>query len=163
MKSDPPPFVRKRCLAALLILALSLGAAGCGIKKRTRALFGGQLPLVVEVQKGVNRNSPIAVDVLAVYQPRTLDKLMELSAHDYFGQKEQLARDFPETFEVIGSWELVPGQVSFEAPLDYRAGADALLIYADYFDPGPHRFRLETRRQARLILEESGFRVEVTQ
>ena len=162
MTFDLPPLFRKRCLATLLLLALSLGSAGCGLKKRTRALFGGQLPLVVEVGAAVNRDSPIAVDVLAVYQPRTLDRLMELSAHDYFVQKEQLKRDYPETFEIVGSWELVPGQRVFEAPLDYRAGADALLIYADYFDPGPHRFRLETRRQARLILEESGFRVEVS-
>lgn len=160
MKFDPLTS-SKRCLATLLVLALSLGLAGCGVKKRVRSLFGGQLPLQVEVAPDVNHQSPIAVDVLAVYQKRTLDKLMELSAHDYFLQKDQLARDFPETFDTLGSWELVPGQRAFEASLDYRMGAEALVIFADYFDPGPHRFRLETRRQARLILEESGFRVEV--
>jgi hypothetical protein len=160
MKLDPQPLT-KRFLATLLLVSLSLGLTACGVKKRVRSLFGGQFPLAVEVSPDVNHKSPIAVDVLAVYQKRTLDKLMELSAHDYFAQKDQLARDFPETFEILGSWELVPGQRAFEISMDYRVGAEALVIYADYFDPGPHRYRLETRRQARLILEDSGFRVEV--
>ncbi len=160
MTLDPP--LPKRCIALLLLLPLLVcGLAGCGVKKRARSLFGGQLPLAVELVPEVNHKSPVAVDVLAVYQKRTLDKLMELSAREYFAQKEQLASDFPETFDVLASWELVPGQRAFEASLDYRVGADALLIFADYLDPGPHRFRLETRREARLILEETGFRVEV--
>ncbi len=162
MNWNPQPPL-KRCLALLLLVTLSLGVTACGVKKRVRSLFGGQFPLTVELVPEVNHKSPIAVDVIAVYQKRTLDKLMELSAHEYFGQKEQLARDFPETFDILGSWELVPGQRAFEVSLDYRVGAEALVIYADYFDPGPHRYRLETRRQARLILEETGFRVEVIQ
>ena len=149
-----------RRFSLVIFLALVCGGlSGCGLAKKTRSLFGGTLPLRIEVASTVNHNSPLAVDVLVVYQKSFLTKMLELPARDYFSRREQLRRDYPDDYDVW-SWEWVPGQEPLDLELNFRMGIESAVVFADYLDAGAHRVRLEPRKRQRLLFEENGFRVE---
>lgn len=122
-------------------------------------MFGGHLPLEVTVEPRANQGSAVAVDVLVVYDKKVLDKLLALSARDWFVQAGQLRRDFPDAFD-LSHWEWVPGQQVGRQEIDYRAGAKAALVFADYLTPGAHRVRFDPRQPSRLVLGETGFTAE---
>lgn len=134
-------------------------SVGCGLVTRTQRMFGGHLPLEVTVGARANQGSAVAVDLLVVYDKRLLDKLLELPARAWFEQASQFERDFPQSFERT-RWEWVPGQDVGRKEVEYRAGAKAALVFADYLVPGAHRLRLDPRQPSRLLLGEKGFSVE---
>lgn len=100
---------------------------------------------------GANQNSPIAVDVVLVYQDDMLDRLAELPAAKWFGVRADLRKTFPKSLS-YRTWELVPGQTiqvageSFGSPR-----VVGVLIYADYATPGAHRLRVETLKGAIVV------------
>jgi type VI secretion system protein len=119
-------------------------------------MFGGSLPVEVTVASDVNQQSPIAVDLLVVYERPVLEALRELTAKDWFEQREQLRRDHPGAFEAW-SWEWVPGQDVPTQELHYGVGAKAGIVFADYFTPGSHRAVLDPHRPIRLALGRDDF------
>ena len=145
----------RQCALSLSLLVL----AGCGLVARTQRMFGGALPLEVTISAGANQASPVAVDLLVVYDQQVLDRLLALSAREWFQQREQWKRDHPGAFEAWG-WEWVPGQAVPRQVAEYRAGAKAALVFADYLTPGTHRVQLDPHAPARLILGEGTLAVE---
>jgi type VI secretion system protein len=108
-----------------------------------------------------NQNSPLALDLVFVRDPATMDKLLTLPASKWFSSKEELMKTYPNTF-TVRSWELVPQQVlqlSEEALGSPRVAG--MLLYANYLSAGDHRAQLPLGRQAFLIeLGERGFLVK---
>ncbi len=147
------PGSRKR-LAALF--TLSLLAASCGLATRTRSMFGGTLPVHVTVGANANQSSAVAVAVVVVYQRPVLEKLVALSAREWFEHQEQLRRDYPGSFDAW-SWEWVPGQVVPDQELRYESGAKAGVVFADYLAPGAHRAVIDPHRPLRLALDRTDF------
>lgn len=152
----------------LLSLSLALSACvgvsafitvGCGLVTRTQRMFGGRLPLEVTIEPRANQGSAVAVDVLMVYDKGVLDKILALTARAWFEQQSQLERDFPGAFD-RARWEWVPGQQVGRQEIEYRAGAKAAVVFADYLTPGAHRLRLDPRAPSRLLLGETGFTAE---
>ena len=98
-----------------------------------------------------NQNSPIAVDVVLVFEDDMLERLAELPATKWFGVRADLRKTFPKGLS-YRTWELVPGQTipvpgdSFGSPR-----VVGVLIYADYATPGAHRLRLETLKGALVV------------
>jgi len=119
-------------------------------------MFGGTLPVEVTVAFDVNRQSPIAVDLLVVYERPVLDALRELTARDWFKQRDQLRRDHPGAFE-SWSWEWVPGQSVPDQDLHYGVGAKGSIVFADYLTPGSHRAVLDPHQPIRLVLGADDF------
>lgn len=98
-----------------------------------------------------NQNSPIAVDIVLVFEDDMLTRLVELPAAKWFAVRADLRKTFPKSLS-YRTWELVPGQTiqvpgeSFGTPR-----VVGVLVYADYALPGAHRLRVETLKDALVV------------
>jgi type VI secretion system protein len=154
-----PPARLRRCREAAafaLALAVALAAVACGLPQRARTMFGGDLPIQVTVAPRVNRNTPIAVELVIAYDAKALDELLKTSAGDWFRKREQLMRDYAGQLE-SWRWEWVPGQEVPAVGISYRIGAKGGVLFADYLTPGEHRARIDPHRPLRLLLGETDF------
>lgn len=140
----------------MYVAAVVFGAASlvsCSVKQRVRSAFGGQLPMHVVVAPDANEDSPVAVDVVVVYERKLVDELLKLSAAQWFDAKAQFIADHGNRIAVQG-WEWVPGQKVERIILDYRAGAKEVVIFADYHTEGAHRVVVQPQQPFRLVLAE---------
>lgn len=119
-------------------------------------MFGGTLPVEITVAPDANLQSPIAVELVVVYDRPLLDQLRELTARQWFERRDDLRRDYPQSF-VSWSWEWVPSQAVPEQVLRYEVGAKAGIVFADYVTPGSHRAVVDPHQPLRLALERNGF------
>ena len=144
------------CLFLVALLFFS-----CGWDIRTRSLLGGKLHMAVEIEENANRNSPVAMDMVFVYDEKLLEQLIKMPAKEWFANREQIRRDHPEgeAFERWG-WEWVPGQKIPLQEMPLKAGAEAIVFFADYLSPGAHRVRTDPFRDIRIRLGEDDFHVE---
>jgi type VI secretion system protein len=131
----------------------------CGLVTTTLRMFGGSLPLEVTIAGSANQESPVAVELLIIYDKRLLDRLLALGAREWFEQREQWKRDFPGDFE-SWAWEWVPGQPVGRQEKEFRAGAKGALVFADYLTPGAHRAQFDPHSPVRLLLGEATLTVE---
>ncbi|CAO3403147.1 hypothetical protein [Azospirillum palustre] len=97
------------------------------------------------VAPAANDSTPVAIDVVSIRDKALVDQLTTLTAADWFAKREQYRRDHPSTLD-IASWELVPGQKLDAQLLSDREAAWAILVYANYATPGPHRLRAPDTR-----------------
>ena len=134
-------------LRAAAALSLTLLAAACADKP------SAMLDTVsVTVAPTANDTTPIAIDLIAVRDKALVDKLGALTAAEWFAQREQAMRDHPTTLGLT-SWELVPGQtMRVERP--QAEPAWAILVFANYASPGPHRLRVPDTRTLTLTAGE---------
>lgn len=134
-------------------LGLVVQLAGCALPgfltfKGTKL---GWSQVTLTAAPSANQNSPIAVDVVLVFEDDMLERLVELPATKWFSARVDLRKTFPKSLS-YRTWELVPGQTirvlgdSFGSPR-----VVGVLIYADYATPGAHRLRLETLEGAIVI------------
>lgn len=134
----------------------------CSMVSSTRSMFGGRLPFKVTVEPGANENSAVAVDLVVVYDAKLVDKLLELSASDWFLQKDQFVKDHPKQID-IHQWEWVPSQSVGDKSLSYESGAKKVVLFANYLTEGKHRTALDPQKPFRLTLGAIDFNVEVNQ
>ncbi|MBI3328202.1 MAG: type VI secretion protein [Nitrospinae bacterium] len=161
---DLPWLSYKDSLRVVMPLLLSLAIGGslssCGLGVRTRALLGGKVDLKVYVADTANRNSPVAVDVLLVYDKDLLQSALKMSAREWFEKREQITRDYREGEGLdVWRWEWVPGQSVPLQALPLKAKAKAIVIYANYASPGDHRARVDPHASVVLQLLEKDFSV----
>ncbi len=134
-------------LRAALALTLALAAAACADKPRAK------LDTVsFTVAPTANDTTPVAIDMVAIRDQVLVEKLSALTAAEWFGQREQMMRDNPSTLGLT-SWELVPGQ-TMKADLPWQEPAWAILVFANYATPGPHRLRVPATRTLTLTAGE---------
>jgi type VI secretion system protein len=143
------------------VLAVVVFLASCSTGRKVRSAFGGQLPIDVTVADAANDNSPIAVDILVVYDARLVDKLVEMPASEWFSKKQQFIADHPRV--VLQSWEWVPGQRIEPFKVRYGSGARNVVLFADYRTEGPHRKVIGAPKPIRIVLGERDVTVEVAQ
>ncbi len=134
-------------LRAAAALSLTLLAAACADKP------SAMLDTVsVTVAPTANDTTPIAIDLIAVRDKALVDKLGALTAAEWFAQREQAMRDHPTTLGLT-SWELVPGQ-TMRVQRPQAEPAWAILVFANYASPGPHRLRVPDTRTLTLTAGE---------
>jgi type VI secretion system protein len=143
--------LRGRGIAVLVLCFPVLGTVSCGLPARVRSMFGGQLPMTVSVSPEANRNSPVAVDLVIVYDGKLLDELLKTPAGEWFRKRDQFRRDHPDGVDVW-KWEWVPGQEVGEMEISYRVGAKGGVLFADYQTPGDHRLRIDPHQAVRVTL-----------
>ncbi|NOT07087.1 MAG: type VI secretion protein [Gemmatimonadales bacterium] len=143
-------------LGAVRAAALPLLLSGC-LFGRGSPITTARLDLVAA--PAVNGDAPIRVDLVLVRDAALLAKVLEWSARDWFGRRDQLERDYPGLV-ARRSWELVPGQREHLGRLPWsRRHGRGLLLFADFAAPGLHRSRLDRRRHALVTLETEGLSV----
>ncbi|MDD2390583.1 MAG: hypothetical protein PHP23_12735 [Desulfobacterales bacterium] len=149
--------------ATFLILSFSIAALffSCGIKTRTRAMLGQKFNLQIDIAEKANRNNPIALDLLIVYNEKLLTDLLSMSAKQWSENRNQIRRDYIEgTGFDIWSWEWVPGQKVSVQQLPLKAKARGAVVFADYFSPGAHRYRVDPFKSIHIFLLEEDFFIE---
>ncbi|WP_207681679.1 hypothetical protein [Desulfonema magnum] len=148
-------------ISLFLFLIMAGTLFSCGIGIRTRSLLGGKLHFTVNISEKANRNSPIALDLVFIYDEKLLEKLLEMPAKEWFEKREQIKRDNPEGISLdCWSWEWVPGQNIPVQELPLKAAAEGSLIFADYLTPGAHRNRVDPFKDITVRLLEEDFYVE---
>ena len=148
--------------APWILIPLVLLASACGLPNRVRSMFGGQLPIPVTISPDANEDSPLAVELLVVYDEKLIDKLMEKKARDWFAGREQFLRDYADDVDPH-KWEWIPGQVVQPIELTYGIGAKRIVLFADYVTPGDHRATIDPQQPFRLVLGQSEIQLEKLQ
>lgn len=145
--------------ALWILVPLLLLASSCGLPNRVRSMFGGQLPIQVTISPDANEDSPLAVELIVVYENKIVDKLLEKKARDWFAGREQFLRDYDDEVD-SWKWEWIPGQEVQPIELTYGVGAKRVILFADYLTPGEHRANIDPQRPFRLILGQSELELE---
>jgi len=151
-------------IPAFLSLFVLGSLFSCGIGVRTRAVLGKKIHVKVDISENANNNSPIALDVLLVYDEALLAELIKMPSKEWFEKREQIKRDYPEgTGLDYWGWEWVPGQKVPVQSLPLKPKAKGGIIFANYFCPGEHRFSIDPFKDFIIRLQEESFTVEVSE
>lgn len=105
-----------------------------------------------------NGDAAVAIDLVFISDKVAADQIATLSAQDYFTRREQLERDFPNGIEVH-SWELAPGQIARDLPLDATCNRARTILFARYDTPGDHRQTLGPAKDITVWLNREDFAV----
>ena len=119
-----------------------------------------QLVMKVSVASDANGGKPIAVDLLLITDESLLEELGEISASEWFKNRNQYRLDYPdETGLSAGSWEWVPGQVVALEPITVMREIVGGVIFANYSTPGEHRAVIDPRKPIAVNLGAEDFTV----
>lgn len=151
----------RRAVRGLALLLAALSASGCSSFGLDR-YFGGKLAVRVAVAPDLNDLSPVAVELLIVYDKKVLATLQQMTAEQWFQQRDQLLQQYSQAKHELDhwKWEWVPGQVVPQQVCKYGIGARGALIFADYFSPGAHRASVDPFRPLLVNLGADGFTVQ---
>jgi type VI secretion system protein len=139
--TGPSRFIR-------LISLLCLIAALNGCAKR-------QLTVKIAIVAEANGNNPIAVDVVRVANKDLAKEISKLTAADWFQKRDQYLRDYAKPGVLsVDSQEWVPGQPvpalklpePLSLPIPMISKTPTMLVFANYFSPGPHRATLQPNK-----------------
>ncbi len=113
------------------------------------------------VSESANKNNPVAVDYILVYNEDLMKELLKTPAKEWFEKKNQFKRDYPEESGFASfEWEWIPGQSVPPLALPLEARAKGAFLFALYFSKGEHRAHLDPHKSFKLMLLEDTFRVE---
>ena len=106
----------------------------------------------------INMNFPLAVDIVTIYEPALVDKILGMKAADWFAAKDSLLKTYPNALH-SRSWELAPGESKTVPGKPFcEKQVFAVIGFADYFAQGEHRVRLdELEGRIRLEFEANDF------
>ena len=120
----------------------------------------GSLEMDVYLSQGLNQDHPLPVDVVAVCDPKMLDELLRLNAHQWFGAKFWFQRRFREGRDFqVWSWEWVPGQDFGLVQRRINCRTLAILVFAGYRGEGTYRAYIRDLHRFRLELHDTDFGV----
>jgi type VI secretion system protein len=140
-------------LGAILVLAV-LASCGGGDKAIQSRL------IEFEVAQGANQDSPIAIDIVYVYDSQLVPQLTQMTARDWFQKKSQVRQAFPTGFDVA-SFEVVPGQRGpIESVPPKSTQAIAAFVFANYASEGTHRARIDGLEHFFIALGDKDFVIQ---
>lgn len=159
-----PSFRRTLLICAGGVVALLLLTACPKVKvpKKIPGTSGeSKLDLKVHVSPKANNNNPIAVDLVLVSNKKLLQELMKMSAREWFEKRHQYELDYPkETGLAAGRWEWVPGQQVKVDLVTVKFEVVGGVIFANYFNAGPHRAPIDPRKPTLVTLGEDNLCVQ---
>jgi type VI secretion system protein len=141
-----------RRVLSMAVALIVLSVSGCSFPTKVRSMFGGELPFYVTVASDANENRAVAVDAVVVYNKTVLDQLMKLKASEWFEAKKQFRNDHGDAIHVR-EWEWIPNQVVPEQTIEYRAGAQKVVLFAVYATDGVHRLAVDPQQSFLLVLD----------
>lgn len=145
------------CLYAVAVLLFSIIlGVGCSSAPYHRH----PVDLRVEATDTTNRDMPVRVEVVYVYESALTDTLAALSASQWFRRRPKLAWRHPNGFD-WWRWEWVPGQSVSPQRLPMVFFAQSVFVYAGYRSSGTHRDQVPPFRSFELELNRKGFQTRV--
>jgi type VI secretion system protein len=154
------------------MLALSMGACSSSpsttnqqpswLYRSARSIIGGGIDVKVEIADNANQNSPLAVDLVVVYEEKLMEQLMGMTADDWFAKRNQIRRDYLDGagFDSWG-WEWIPGQKVPVQRLPLKPAAIGGVIFVKFNTPGAHRSRINPFDDVTILLREDDFAVNI--
>jgi type VI secretion system protein len=131
--------------------------AGCSWF-RSPLIKADRIDLIATPQ--ANHNSPVAVDIVVVYDEAVLQKLTAVPASEWFEKRTQFQLDAPNQIQVVRSLEVVPStQESVDLSSVERRKAAGGLAFINYPTPGDHRLRIDQLKHIRIELQDEDFRL----
>src|SRR5512145_1296236 len=117
---------RASALARLLVCGLLL-LAGCSSGPASTRFL-----LEVAITQKANRNSPVPVTLVSIQDAKLFEKVLSMSAKQWYDQREQMRRDFPSgTAFTEWDWEFVPGQAPPPMVVEVDGKALGAVIFAN--------------------------------
>lgn len=128
------------------------------------AIFGGVCTAEFRISEKLNDNSPVAVEILVLYDADLEKEIVGLTARQWFAARERYRKDYSlDDYEgFLWEWTptrppsstLPPPGEAWPPPqsFSFRAGALSAIVFADYDRPGDHRVRVEPPDQNLLVL-----------
>ena len=157
--------LEKRHHAALILflwLLLTFNMSACG-GFHPSAWINRNFDFNVTVAKNANRNSPIAVNLVLIFDEDLVKKLSALTSREWFKQRDQFKQDFPgDTGFSSLEWEWIPNQNVSPLSLPTKSNLEAVIIFANYTSKGAHRAQITPNSDIKLKLLEEGFQVEMS-
>ena len=116
--------------------------------------------VVIAAGDGANLNSPVAIDIVVVFEETALEKVVALPASKWFQTRSDMLRTFPGTF-TYKSWEVSPGQtLRLPGNMFGTPSVVGVFVFADYLTPGDHRMKVEQLQDGIIVeLGARGFTV----
>ncbi len=148
--SDPWPTVG-------LLLAM-IGLTGCSTPSWLCFAPPGPKTVTLVATPNANGNTAVAVDLVFIMDKLAAQQIAPLSAQDYFARRRQLERDFGAGMQVR-SWELAPGQIARDSPVNPTCNRVSTLLFARYATPGDHRQALGSGSSIVVTLDSDDFTV----
>ncbi len=139
--------VRHLLLQASFLAAIAVaGATGCGAHTQH---------LRVTIAADANNNSPVIFSIILPRNKTVSKKLLELTAKQWFAQREQFLRDYRTDLDEA-YYEFVPGQQVPE--LLPRGGRGHLqgILFVNYHTPGVHRYTFDTNQVLKVSFGQLG-------
>ena len=110
-----------------------------------------------KVNKEVNNNAPVSVDLVVAYDAEPLGKLASLTADQYFDGKDQLKKDFADKVDFF-EWEIVPGQQKEDESISLtKAYGLGGFVFGRYSTPDAHRQTLADQHVIMVHLDKKDF------
>ncbi len=136
-------------------LFLTVSLSGCG------AVLGNinTKDISIPAAPGANRDTPVALDIVAVGDETMVQVLMGLDANGWFSQKEKFQHQ--SEFNVK-TFEVVPGQ-TISGDVEYswtdRRKYKAVFVFAKMQSPGLHNVRIDTFSNPVIVIRNNSLRV----
>ena len=148
-------------LFSILLWFGFLSLPACGGILQMQAFFGGEFDVNIIIAKNANRDNPVAVDLILIYNQELAKQLLTIPAQEWFKKRDQFKQDFPrDTGFDSWEWEWVPNQYVSPLSIPMKTKVKAVIIFANYITEGDHRARVIPNTNIQLELLEEGFRVE---
>lgn len=119
----------------LLILACCL-SMGCATRP-----WRMQMTLATDA----NNNSPVLISVVLPKSQPLFKKLLDLTAKQWFTQREQLLRDHRRDLEET-YFEFIPGQQVPEINRKVASSVSQGILFVNYQTPGSHRYTFDVNQ-----------------
>lgn len=125
-----------RVFVLCVLLGALPGASGCGTHR---------LRMQVSLTLDANGNAPVMLSILFVKSPALTQKIMELTAKQWFAKRDQIMRDSRRELDE-SYYEFVPGQQV--NPLDFKVNRNVKegILFVNYGGQSPHRYVFETSK-----------------
>ncbi len=126
--------VLTRARIATALFLLGMAGLGCGAHSHRMQL---------SVTADANNNSPVVFSVILPRNQAVYRKLLDLTAKQWFSQREQLLRDYRTDLDE-SYYEFVPGQVVPELlQKGGRRNVSQGILFVNYQTSGAHRYTFD--------------------
>ncbi|WP_113875100.1 hypothetical protein [Marinomonas aquiplantarum] len=115
----------------------------------------------LQAEANSNNNLPTALDIVFIFDAKSISALMDLSGPDWFSNKASLALLYQQKISVL-SYEVVPqtAPMTLTLPAQYYQ-AYGVLLFANYLDePGQYLADISQFKQLLITLQQHGYQLE---
>ncbi len=144
------------------LTAASVFLSGCSLAHlRPSQLIKPRFTLAVSIDGDANLNKPVAFDFVSINDKELAKEVSKMTAADWFQKRGQIRQDFPKEQSIsVRSWEWVPGQVVRTIPVPMRKAPRAILVFANYSTPGPHRATIDAAKPVIVTLHREDMQLQ---